>query len=164
MISIRMGPSARKYVMQHEGDHSVAPYYYSTGSQGDVSFMKRPSVKVKGKSPVYALDPSEALVATLSEKTRLRAEGHSETKGLGKIWAEDVVRNGDKMTDGLREFDLNVRSLRHILKNLYEKANSKDATQEDKKNYNDFIDQMDYYFEVADNGRSRSHRNKGVIA
>lgn len=163
LLSIIRKNRPGKNVALHEGTHSFVPYYYDTRSRGDVSYMDRPGTLLT-KEPWYALDPSEALVGVASEKARLRANGHNETKGLGRIWAEDVLKNGDKLRNGTREVDLNVSSARWILKTLHDMANSKDATEADKKNYNDFLDQIDHMFEVAKNGRGKLNVAPEAIA
>lgn len=144
-----------RFVVDHEGIHSFANSVYPTGVKGWATFRGNEDALVNGrKGKGYAIDPSEFLVGLAAEKVRLRANGHHESKGLGRILAKDVIDNWGRLGKYTKEdMDLNVYSLRHIIKELYDKANSKGATEKDKSNYQDLLDRLDYDSEMVQNGK-----------
>lgn len=159
----------------HEGIHTYtpSPYKGETTYWGKEDFDARPTESgVSG----YASGPSEELVGIGSEKARMRVNGDDGSYGMGSRWAKSQLEGPRTWKDYAEskgfnakkfyspelddEFEsqfgedsrgktMNVKSLRHILFELHDKANSPSATEQDKKNYDDFMKQLDYYFEVA---------------
>lgn len=67
-----------------------------------------------------------------------------------------------KWNEDNRGISLNIKSLRHILFDLYDKAHRKDATDSDKERYREFIRSLDYYFDLAKNGSGRRSRIRAM--
>ena len=143
-------------VVGHEGVHAQATKVYPSSSSGWATFRGNDDAYTKdGRKGVgYAIDPGELLVALGAEKPRLIANGKYVSTGLGRVLAKDVIENWDKLGKPTREDNvMNVYSLRRIIKELYDKAHSKDATDADKANYEALLDRLDHDIEFVRNGK-----------
>ena len=158
----------------HEGLHAAAPVargwkeknpppgapsdkkYYDRGKvdfwQGMDDEAKRTTSGING----YAASPWERLVAVSALKARMRVNGDDGSTGMGRRWATQELRRrssqkGKDLVPSVYDADMNIQSLQNMLYDLWDKANMKNSTEADRKALFEFLDALDYDFEVAKN-------------